>query len=96
MRITLNISEDDLKKNILNDHDIKEMIASNLYRAFIDTTFNEIKSEFAQIARETIKEVVLEYVENYYEKSTIESDVERLFSKLTKEDLLRLLGQKLN
>lgn len=95
MQITVNIEESDLKRVILQDESLKELLANKLHREFIDSSFDEIKGEFTEIARGVIREVVAEYVRDYYEKKTIGRDVEQAFKNLTKQDLLRLIENKL-
>lgn len=95
MNITVNIEEADLKRNLFHDEHLKELLANKLYKEFIDSSWNEIKSEFTEIARQVIREVVKDYVKNYYENNNIKKDVERVFKDLTKDDLLKLLGATL-
>ncbi len=95
MKIIMDITENDIKQSLLKNIDFRERVGQDLYREFINTTFDEIKSEFIEIARETMEDLVKEYVTNYYEVHTIKQDVEREMAKLTKSDLLELLKSRL-
>jgi hypothetical protein len=92
MNLTINIDPNKLEQAILNDPDIKDAMSQQLYSRFIDSGFDEIRSEFTNIAREVIRDVVKEYVENYYERSSIKNDVDRAFRDLTKQEIIGLLS----
>ncbi len=86
------------QKNIENFIDksyLTEIIAEKIVKSKTNQTWDEFNDELKNALQIAVKEIVNDYVKNYYSGQGIESQVADLLKKMTKEDILKIISNKI-
>ena len=90
MKIELNIDEN----KIIDSKYLSEVLADKIYDSQMDLGFNEFKKELLDSLKSATKQIVDEYVKEYWGKEHIEREVQDILEDMTKEEILKAMLKK--